>query len=166
MKIRDSHILALIYIFVPVVFIFLPLNLEPVINYIYLTGIGMYFFSGIILFYGTIRISELILKISLLIGIVSWVVLLVVGVFAAIYNNNIIQIWHLINTLESAKLINPVIEIDLPSYIISELLYGMNITYVINSIVIILLTIAGALISIFAFQKKSQNIAELTEGKN
>ena len=160
MKIRDSHIISLVYILIPVAFIFLPLALKPEMEYLYWFGIIIYLFSGVTLIYNTIKGSKETLKYSILVGIGSWALLILVGVFSALDNNDTIQFWHLINTLESAKVINPVVDIDLPSYIISELLYGENITYVINSIGIILLTIMGGFLGVYAFQKKNTEIEE------
>ncbi|MHA1379744.1 MAG: hypothetical protein ACTSRG_15345 [Candidatus Helarchaeota archaeon] len=161
MKIKESFVLAWIYILISIILgailliILIPSKMEPLPFYFFIIGLSTYITAGICLLYGTYFDSEQFMKYGLLIGICSWSFLILSGVFQFIINNEIIQFWHLINTLESAKLINPIVDIDLPTYIISEILYGQNVNNVIYSLGIIIITIIGCLLGVFTFQKKS-----------
>ena len=140
--------------------ILIPLNNEPIFTILYWVGIEIYIIAGAYFLNGIIDNDQRIMLFGLLFGICSLILLLISSVNSTLLNNNTIGIWHLINTLESFKIINPVIDIDLPAYIISEILYGINVNYVINSIGLIILTIVGCALEVFVFIKISEELEE------
>jgi len=156
---KESIIYLIAYFIISILMILIPLNNELIFIYIYWIGIELYIIAGVYFLYGLIDDDrKKYLFSGLLFGICSWIFLLLTGMNSASTNNRVIEFWHLINTMESFKLVNPVVEVDLPAYIISEILYGVNINYVINSIGLIILTIIGCALLVFVFIKMREEV--------
>ncbi|MFX0139675.1 MAG: hypothetical protein ACFFDN_38905 [Candidatus Hodarchaeota archaeon] len=155
MKIKDETVYVLVYLLISILMILIPQNNEPIFNLLYWVGIETYIISGFYFLVGINRKGRFLLT-GLIFGICSWIILFITSIHSAIINSGVIEFWHLINTLESFKIINPVIDINLPAYIISEILYGINVNFVINSIGLIILTIIGCVLEVFVFIKLTE----------
>ncbi len=153
MKYKESLILIVAYLIISLLMMFIPFHTTSFFKTLYFIGIIIYIATGLLFIFCMSIGKEEAIKFGFIVGISSWILLLLSSSNSTILNINIIETWHLINTLESLNIINPVVDVDLPSYIISELLYGMNVNYVINSIGLIILTIIGCLIITYAFIK-------------
>ena len=160
MKIKDEIVYVLVYLVIPILMILIPQNNEPLFTLFYWVGIEIYIISGVYFLAGIIKNGRLYMLSGLIFGICSWTLLLICSINSASINISVIEFWQIINTLESFKIITPVIEVDLPAYIISEILYGINVNYVINSIGLIILTIIGCVLEVFVFIKISEEEEE------
>lgn len=163
MKIKDEIVYILIYLLIAILMILIPQSNKSIFALIYWVGIETYIISGVYFLFGIIKKGRLYILTGFMFGICSWIILFITNIYSAIINSEVIEFWHLINTLESFKIISPVIDIDLPAYILSEILYGNNVNYVINSIELIILTIFGCVLEVFVFIKISEEVRKEEE---
>ena len=164
METKESFIFGLVYSILSISLIIIQIFNKPLLNTCFWIGLIIYVISGVIFISGNIiknkqNIKKLI-EYGIIIGVCSWIFIIISGIYGFSINNEVIKTWHLINTLETFNLINPVVDVNLPAYIVSEILYGQNISYVFFSIAIIILTVIGGALGVETFLKMRSKLIE------
>lgn len=165
MKNKESFIFAVFYLTISFILFLIQLFNQPFFNIFFWIGLIIYIVAGTNFLSGNIIKNKELMIFGLIFGICSWILLLIGETYGLFVNNDIIEIWKLMDTLQSLKIISSLIQTNLPSYIISNLLFGSNITYVFFSISMIIITIIGGILGVISFEKVKLTINNGTTNK-